>query len=198
MKKHLNVRLFCAPLAQHASPALRKWHSYFHIFIILIFAWGGVMPKLRAQSTAATNPLPDFVSCGFDSSDLPPEVLAMMPACNYTPPNCIRHIKVNVTFIQKSNGTGNFTQTGPPMDVQNSVGGGMSDSDLPPYLTGQDYAENLICGVNKLFANNTPDNMCNGWYFYTNPASPFYDPSFVAPQAPPPTRHSIEWRRNIH
>lgn len=147
---------------------------------------GGVIPDLRGQAVLSqTLPHPVF-RCG--NENMAPEQAAS--TCNdedYVPPTCMRTLRVRVIFVQKSDGTGNFTADGPPMNAQLTSGGTTYNSSLPSSVTGQVYAENLIDKVNILMDNNTPDNMCDGWYYKTNPDSPFYDPLATTPAAPPPS-----------
>jgi hypothetical protein len=158
---------------------------------------GEVNPDLVAQNA----PEEPFAKCGnMDTLN----IANAMPSSEcepYNEPDCIKTLKVNVTFILKGDGTGNFTPTGPPMNVRNPNDPDTYNSSLPADFTGQDYAERLICKVNSLMDNNTPDNMCNGWYYYNynNPLNPYYDPSFEMPPAPPPTkiRFSLQQVRYI-
>jgi hypothetical protein len=115
---------------------------------------------------------------------------AIMPSsCNYVPTLCHRVLKVNVTFLQRPTpngiGIGNFTQNGPPMNVNNS-GDTYYNSALPSNYSGYDYANDLIERLNVIYSSNVADNMCNGWYYYTNPTSIFYNPNFVMPTVPEP------------
>ena len=135
------------------------------------WAWG--------QQAAVTS----LVECGTSPTNL----VQQQQSCNYVPPACVRTVKVNVVFIQRTNGTGNFTASSRPMNVSNTSAGPSYSSTLPLDYNGTDYANDLICKVNSLMDNNTPDNMCSGWYYLTNPLSPFYDPNFVMPATPPPT-----------
>lgn len=147
---------------------------------------GGVNVALRGQ-IPQQNTLPIMVECGNTESSSAQQV--QLDCSSYVPTTpCIRTVKVNVTFIQKNDGTGNFTETGSPQNVQDKSTDPAFNSTLPMSYSGHDYANALICKVNNLMDNNMPDNMCSGWYYYTNPFSPYYDPNFQMPDAPPPTK----------
>ena len=170
--KKTSVFDFLVP--QHNN--LNKWWLLMVFFFVLFasssdWAWG--------QQVAVT----PLVECGTSPTNL----VQQQQSCNYVPPSCVRTVKVNVTFIQRTNGYGNFRADGPPTFVRNTPAGPFYSSTLPVDYNGTDYAQDLICKVNSLMDNNAPDNMCNGWYYLTNPLSPFYDADFVMPATPPPT-----------
>ena len=134
--------------SQHITSLCRVWG------IVCVFcfsfasdsdwAWGQAMPKFH-EAACYTQAVPQV-------SVLPPG----QPNLSW---DCLNYVKVYITFI----GANNYTQTG------NAYPDVLGNS-----YSGLNYAEDIIQRMNELLAHNMPQNVCNGWLYYTSEANVTY------------------------
>jgi hypothetical protein len=91
--------------------------------------------------------------------------------------DCVRYLRVVFNFVQKPDGTGNFTEDG-NYDLSGT---------FHPEHNGYEFASTLINNANQIVRNNAAQNGTNGYLYYTNPAyngqfltngQPIYNPEF--------------------
>ena len=88
-----------------------------------------------------------------------PQVSVLPPGQPNLSWDCLNYVKVYITFI----GANNYTQTG------NAYPDVLGNS-----YSGLNYAEDIIQRMNELLAHNMPQNVCNGWLYYSPEANVTY------------------------
>ena len=80
-----------------------------------------------------------------DSTIIPPEAKAKSPCSSIDPSTPIKYLRINIHYLLKDDGTGNFNETGDMLDPPNP-------------FSGYDYANYIIDYCNLLLANNVTLN----------------------------------------
>lgn len=99
------------------------------------------------------------LQCPFESTN---SGLARTSPQNYVPPTCTRVIQVNVHFILREKGDGNFNEWNDGYSYRKVSSNGPVDYYPDPTANGYAYAKGLISDMNQLCAWNEPLNNPSG------------------------------------